>query len=688
MANDSHSLLRIVSNEELESKRSKERALDEQSEPQITSLAAHLRRLWDEARNAKNTPSSSYKSIQEQLTMSQRQRRGEYDPDKLSQIREEGGSEVFIELTATKCVAAESWIRDIIMPTTGERAWSIKPSPEPELSPEYEQAIQAEVIARIEELPPAEQMGLDAQTIAKAAEELRVAVKREMDAMAQHTADKMTSRIEDQLVEGNFYQALNHVITDIVTFKNGFLKGPIFRRRAVLQWERNEGRYQPRVGMKIRPEYNRVSPFDIYTSPDSRGINDGYIFERHQMRRKDLQAMKGVPGYSTEAINLVLEEHQMGKLRNWLYRDYERAVAEDRPAEWIASDHTIEALEFYGSVQGSMLLEWGVSESDITNPLDEYEINAWLIGNYVVRAVINKDPLGRRPYHKGAFEEIPGSFWGRGVPEKMRDSQIICNAAARALVNNLAIASGPQAEVFTDRLPPGENITSMYPWKIWQTKSDPTGGGHKAINFFQPQMMANELMRVHDYFSRLADDQTGIPPYTYGSPNVGGAGRTASGLSMLMGSAARGIKQVIVHIDRGIIEPSVERQYQYNMLFDEDESIKGDLEINALGSMTLFAKEQNQVRLIEFLQVTQNPIDSEIMGAEGRADLLRDVAEAMEIPDGIVPDKDELKRRIANQSAQQAEQELAQQEQGQQSPRPQNLDEAGNPRNGQDVQVF
>ena len=43
-----------------------------------------------------------------------------------------------------------------------------------------------------------------------------------------------------------------------------------------------------------------------------------------------------------------------------------------------------------------------------------------------------------------------------------------------------------------DRLADGEDLTNMYPWKIWQTTSDKTGGGQPGVRFFQPGMQAKQ----------------------------------------------------------------------------------------------------------------------------------------------------------------------------------------------------
>jgi hypothetical protein len=128
---------------------------------------------------------------------------------------------------------------------------------------------------------------------------------------------------------------------------------------------------------------------------------------------------------------------------------------------------------------------------------------------------------------------------------------------------------------------------------------------------------------------------------------------------MLMGSAGKGIRQVVMHIDADVTKPIVERQYVFNMRYDEDESIKGDLDILPRGAINLAMKEQMNVRRIEFLTATTNQIDMEIMGKEGRAAVLREVAKGLQMPvDDIIPSKEKAtfdartKARLALSQAQ------------------------------------
>ena len=643
-------------------------------------LAAYIKDCWTKAKFVKQ-------ETVERLLKCERQRRGVYDPDRAIEIEKTGGSNIYMRLTDIKCRAAASWIRDV-MQTLDDRPFTLVPSEEPQLPPEVQMSIidmvrqeaQAFVQAGAQIHPEAFRTRLE-----MVHNEIKIKLKEE----AKDAASRMEDKIEDQLSQGKFQQAFREFIDDFVTYPTAIFKGPNVRRRKNIKWGPD---YTPIITTDFVREFERVSPFDIYPSPNSSGVYDGYIIQRHRLSRTELQSLRGVPGYSDENIDQVLERFGEKGLREWLTGDQERDNLEGKLHSRLYQDDVIEGIEFWGSASGRHLLEWGMSKKDIDAD-KEYEINAWQIGPYIIKAVINPDPLGKRPYEIASWGDIPGAFWGVALPEQMRDTQIMCNAAARSLANNMAIASGPQVEVAVDRLPDGEDVTSMYPWKIWQTTSDRTGGGQPATRFFQPGMNADVLLGVYTQFMRQADEVTGIPNYVYGGGVSGGAGRTASGLSMLMDNAAKGIKQAIATLDKSIAGV-VKRLYVHNMMYDPDTFSKGDFRVVAKGAQGLIAKEQLQLRRNEFLQSTGNQIDMQILGMEGRAYLLREVAKTLQMDtDKLVPDNEIIKFRqeqaqqiqMAMQAAQ--AQQAPQASQAQLSP-PTTTDEAGNPAGGTDANTM
>lgn len=638
-------------------------AQEQQADQVVQSLAAHIRKHWQLARKAKEP-------VEKEMLSAVRARRGEYDPDMLAKIRQQGGSEIYMMLFATKARQAKALIADVLLGTGTDRPFTIKPTPVPELPPSevsqimqavYEQAVQAEMMGVPMSVADIRQKLLDAKQ----------ALENQIEETARIYAERAEQKIEDILVEGGWFNALDQFIDDLMTFKTAFIKGPIVRMIPQLKWQRTaDGTFKPAVVRERKLEFERVDPFNIYPAPWSKSVNDGFLIERHKLSRADLNALIGVAGYNDNAIKAVLDEHGSGGLCEWLSIDDERVSAEGRDATSANTGHSdlIDAIQYWGSVSGKMLREWGMSEDEIPDESKEYEIEAWLIGNHVIKAVLNPDPLQRRPYYAAGFSHIPGAFWHNSLFDVIRDCQDMCNSAARALVNNLGISSGPQVVINVDRLPAGEQITEMFPWKLWQTTSDPMGSNAPPISFFQPNSNAHELMVVFERFSQLADEYSGIPRYMAGfGGGEGGAGRTASGMSMMIGNASKQIKQLIGAIDMYVIGPSVERTYQWLMQYDPDAGLKGDLKVVARGALSLVTKEAAQVRRNEFLQITANPFDLQIVGVEGRAEILREAARGLNLnPDKIVPSSTVLRERAAMQQMQQMQQMMTMQAQQEQ----------------------
>ena len=74
-----------------------------------------------------------------------------------------------------------------------------------------------------------------------------------------------------------------------------------------------------------------------------------------------------------------------------------------------------------------------------------------------------------------------------------------------------------------------------------------------------------------------------------------------------MNAASGSIKTVIKNVDDYLLKPLGEGLFRFNMQFDYDSEIKGDLEVKARGTESLMANEVRSQRLMQFLQVASNP---------------------------------------------------------------------------------
>lgn len=614
-----------------------------QQQPIILNLANHVRSCWSTARIAKEM------TVEPRMFKSLRQRRGEYDPDKLAVIRLQGGAEIFMMITSAKCRGAGAWLRDVMLTNGTYKPWTLKPTPVPSLPPEMVDQLRTQATNELAMYMQTTGGMPNEMLLREFLEDLREEYMNSLQKQAEFGVLQMEKKMEDQMVEGGFMVAMDQFIDDLTTFPAAIMKGPVIRRRPKMQWKPGAmgAPAELVVEDELVLEWERVDPFMVYPSPNSTGTNDGYLIERHRMPQSELEALVGVDGYDGDAIKKVLDEYARGGLMEWLSVDSSKATAEGRLTTGQQNpEANIDALQFWGNVPGKMLIEWGLTDKEVPEPSKQYPCEVWLIGATVIKASLNYHPLGQKPYYKASYEQIPGLFWGNSVCDLVRDCQDVCNSTARALVNNLSISSGPQVAVLSDRLPPGEDITQMHPWKIWQFSSDPMGSSaaNKPIEFFSPTDNSQQLMMVYEKFSVLADEYSNIPRYMTGDSPTGGAGRTASGMNMLMNNASKAMKQVVQNIDDNVLTPLLGRLFFHNMKYGDDPALqRTDAQIVARGANSIIAKEQAQIRRNEFLAATANPFDMPILGMEGRRALLREQAKTLDMdPDDVVPPQSKL----------------------------------------------
>jgi hypothetical protein len=618
----------------------------------LSSLAGYIRSQFEIFKAHRNDAAAGWSN---RLLSAMRAFSGQYDQEKLTQIKQFGGSDVYARLIAMKCRGATSLLRDVYL--SPDRPWGIDPPDDPEIPPEVAQAV-------------SQLVGIEAQTQAQAGQPVDPAAIRDrtfglIEAARQAAKKKAADqakiaedKIDELLKEGGLYKAYAEFLVDLPLFPFACIKGPVVKIVPAVTWKGGNAT----VEQKPRLFWMRVSPFDLWWTPGVSDIEDASVIERTRLTRADLNDLLDLPGYNVEAIRLVLDEYGRGGINDdWDMTDAERAVMEKRENPNMNRSGLIACLEWHGNVQGRMLLEQGMSEKQVPDPLRDYMVQAWLIGRHVIKVQFSPSPRKRHPYFITSFEKVPGTPVGNALPDLLSDIAEVANATLRALVNNLSISSGPQVVVNTDRLAVDEDGEQLYPWKRWRVTSDPmsNAGAQKPIDFFQPQSNANDLMAVYQKFSDLADELSAIPKYLSGGSS-GGAGRTASGLAMLMGNASKILQTVAANCDRDVWDPLLSGLFDMILLTDTSGLLTGEEKISIKGVNVAIQRETERSRQLEFLQATANPIDAQIIGPKGRASVLRAVAGNLGLDgDDVVPSEEELKAQQQAASIQQQNQAAA-----------------------------
>ncbi len=609
-------------------------------EQTMDALAAHVRSEFDMMRNHRNSAAG----WNNRLLNAVRVFNGEYDATKLAEIRQFGGSEIYSRTIALKCRSASALLREVYLGI--DRPWGLEPTPTPTLPDNVIDAAQRLVQLEIQGMMAGGEMPTPLQ-IRDRTNALMEEARRAAKENAKDEAKEAEDKLDDLLVEGGFYDALMEFITDLPLFPFACIKGPVVRVIEDIKWEKG----QPVQMKTAKMFWERKSPFDIWWTPGVARIRDAAVCERLRLTRADLNDLLGLPGYNEDNIRKVLDDFGRGGLVDWMdSTDSERATGESRENPNMNRSALIDCLEYHGNVQGRTLHEYGFTRDEVPDELRDYFVQVWLIGRYVIKAQISPNPRKRHPYHITSFEKVPGTPVGNALPDILTDIGEAANNALRALMNNLSISSGPQVVIDDTRMQSNEDGDDLYPWKRWHTVQDPLAPNQSntvpPVSFFQPQSNAQELLGVYTALTNIADEVSAIPKYITGSDKLGGAGRTASGLAMLMGNASKVLQMVASNVDRDVMQEILESLYDMVMLTDQSGTFRGDETIRVRGVEVAVQRETARQRQIEFLTATANPIDFQIVGPEGRAKVLREVSKSVGIEGDIVPDDKTLRSKM------------------------------------------
>ena len=436
---------------------------------------------------------------------------------------------------------------------------------------------------------------------------------------AMVAAKKMEKKIHDQLQESGANTHLRSMAFEMALLGTGVMKGPFAVDKEYPNWG-EDGEYDPII--KTVPECSHVSVWDFYPDPEADSMQDAeYVVERHKMSRTQLRALKNRPYFMDDAVQMAID-----KGPDYVQKYWEMTMEDD---DTQPNSERWEVLEFWGYVDVKILEDHGVKIPRELADLDEVNCNIWSCNGEVLRFVLNPFKPTRIPYYATPYEHNPYSFFGVGIAENMDDTQTLMNGFMRMAIDNAALSGNLIIEVDETNLVPGQDM-SVYPGKVFRRQGGAPGQGIFGTKF---PNVANENMQLFDKARQLADESTGFPSFAHGQTGISGVGRTASGISMLMSAANGSIRTVVKNVDDYLIRPLGKAFFAFNMQFDFDEDIKGDLEVHASGTESLMANEVRSQRLMQFLQVAQNPV----LAPFAKMDyIIREIAKSMDLdPDKV-----------------------------------------------------
>ena len=599
-------------------------AEEDYSDPVVGQIIQFVKEKFSKAETARQLD-------EERWIQAYRNYRGLYGPD--VQFTSTEKSRVFVKVTKTKTLAAYGQIADVLF-GGNKFPLSIDPTKLPdgieevanfETNPDIRKAVDDSLTKLLpgETYPEFQQrLGVLSGSMEAIADDIKPGTNGSPSAVHIHPAEvaakKMEKKIHDQLEESHAKKHLRAAAFECALFGTGVMKGPFAVDKEYPNWD-DEGEYSPTI--KTIPQTTSVSIWNFYPDPDAVTMEEAeYAIERHKMSRSQVRALKNRPYFRPNAIDNVIRLGEDYR-KEWWEHIMEDNSEEDRADRF-------EVLEFWGFVGREVIEDQGVDIPKELEDAEQLSVNIWVANGQVLRLVMNPFTPAYIPYFAAPYEMNPYSIFGVGIAENMDDTQTLMNGFMRMAVDNAALSGNLLIEVDETNLVPGQDL-SVYPGKVFRRQGGAPG---QAIFGTKFPNVSNENMQMFDKARVLADESTGFPSFAHGQTGIQGVGRTASGISMLMSAANGSIRNVVKNIDDYLLAPLGRAFFHFNMQFDYDDGVKGDLSVKAEGTESLMANEVRSQRLMQFLGVVQNPV----LAPFAKMDyIIREIAKSMDLD----PDK-------------------------------------------------
>jgi hypothetical protein len=483
-------------------------------------------------------------------------------------------SVVFLNITRPYVDAASARVADMLLPTD-DRAWEIKSTPIPTLS-----QLQLTKLAEAMRMPSTDDVQDAMEQQAK---------------LAQEAAAKMQKAIEDPLVESNWHGEVRQVIEDSARCGSGVLKGPFPVVRTV-RLTRQDPVTQLKTQHKvdeIKPGSKRIDFWNLFPDPAcGENIHTGsFIFEREYIGKRQILELLKDASYDRAELLAVLREGP-AKTREGTESVYRHG--DDEFEMWI----------FHGHCMRQQLQAMGVElDHDAEEQLPAMAV---MINDRLVKAVLSPLESGEFPYDVLAWQRRPGMPWGIGISRQIRTVQRMINANTRAMMDNSGLSAAPQI-VIGNGITPVDGVFSIRPGKLWRAEAgSDVQDVTKAFASFSVTSVQNELMNIIQFAQKMAEDTTGMPAMLQGIR--GDAPQTLGGMQMQNNNATSVLRRLAKRFDDYMTRPHIQRYFDWMMSYSDDDSIKGDFEIEVRASSALVERDAQQQFLMSLLQASANPV--------------------------------------------------------------------------------
>lgn len=457
---------------------------------------------------------------------------------------------------------------------------------------------------------------------------------------AKKAAEAAKGQIDDWLNESGGNREARKVIGDSALIGTGVMKGPfpeMVKSSAVL----NDGNgFQVKIEEKLIPKCRRISAWNIYPDPScGTDIHRGkYIFEDDEINSRLLGELKNDPTYIREAIDKVLEEgpkHAItgtsrrkrtwsrGQNENyqiWYFHGYLSAddldscgyQFDEEPGEepgLIGTEYEGEATRVEDGQADTEDIPSGElqAETPKAERKEQYPCIVVMVNETIIKATVSPFDSGRFPYHVMCWQARDDHWTGIGVARQMRTSQDGVNAGARMLHDNAGVAGAPILIIDRSMIVPADGNWTVGPHKVYYTADDFSGDRNirEAFTWIITPMLQVEMMNIIQFWMKAAEEETGMPMLLQGQQ--GDIEMTRGEAQMLSNNGSALLRRVTNTYDDDVTKPLIGAYYEWLLIHGEDDSMKGDFTIDAIGSSVLIERDLHGQLLGQMLGASLNP---------------------------------------------------------------------------------
>lgn len=523
-------------------------------------------------------------------------------------------------ITRSKVIITAARLGDMLFPTN-EANWALDITPKPDIPDELVP-------------PPPPSLATDPASGEQTQQQVQHTPETLLEGkrvIARKAMTSMTDTIKDQFGESHYDEQGRAAIFDGCLYGTGVLRGPVLKSKRKHTFKGRGANYQPRMVQAAKPTVEHVDLWSFFPQP-SRCIEEcEHVFRLHILPKRSLRQLAHQPGFDSRQISRLLGQPPShgalvtAAIERGAIRPDAQVILSDRYSVWEYRG-PMPKDAFHAFVTGLVLqgeIEMGDFEEVLkmleADNLAEIDCEVWFSQGVVIKMAMSTLGPGELGYYVFNYEKNPASIFGRGVAYLCRDDQHATNQLWHALMLNSMMSAGPQIGVIKQHLvaQPGDTrantLTADKP-RVWAL-NDGVKDIKEALSVFVIPNVTDKILGMYERAKANADEHTMTPLIAQGEPTQ--AVPTSSGMAMLMNAANVVMRRLAKAFDDDITVPLVTSFYDWNMVHNKDESIRGDYCVIPKGASHLLIKDVMAQHLQFATQLfSTNPILAPYMKGE------------------------------------------------------------------------